>query len=378
MPPLLTLALVALVAVTHAVPPPENVTVHCHNLENVVFWNYSQPSLLPRFVVYVCGYSSGPALVESCNYTRDYFCNISTETRNIDEHFYINVTAVVGKSVSLPTDSTPFSYSTFYDGQCKLDFPKPTLNMDQDSITITFLHPLHEYEKLQDIRNIDDYSLFKFEVMTKDKVASFECDAEEEEPCTETIKVNGSERHCLRLKGGMNGVVTSLEEEVCVGVAPKPDLAYYAVVAVSTITVFVVILVFAVMMYKKITSANSSLPKTVVSVFTHSSSTGTFTMKREPILLPESVGSPTSTDELLKNLESPPLTRSTSDTDCSRFKIGVCRPDTSEGSQGTEGEAEEAETAGFSGSGYDRPKMPFEQHSQVEMSPGDFVHGYRK
>lgn len=40
-----------------AVPPPENVTVHCHNLENVAYWNYSQLSLLPRFVVYVYGYS---------------------------------------------------------------------------------------------------------------------------------------------------------------------------------------------------------------------------------------------------------------------------------------------------------------------------------
>ncbi|XP_023655570.1 growth/differentiation factor 10b [Paramormyrops kingsleyae] len=398
MPLLLTSALVALVAATHAVnlfsstdpvetaysnttdvPPPENVTVHCHNLENVAYWNYSQPSLLPRFVVYVNGYSSGPVLVQSCNYTGEYFCNISAETRNVDEHFYINVTALVGTSVSLPADSAPFSYSTFYDGQCKLDFPKPTLNIDQDLIKITFLHPLYQYEKLQNIRNINDYNVFRFEVITKDKVTSFECDAEEELPCTETIKVNGSERHCLSLKGGMNGIDTLLGEEVCIEVPPKPNLGYYAVVTASAITVFVIFLVFAVMMYKKITSANSSLPKTMVSVFTHqSTSTGTFVVKREPILLPESVDSPTSTDGLLKDLENAPLSRCASDSDRSRFMIGVCQPDASEGRQGSEGEADETETTGISGSGYDRPKLPFEQHGRVEMGPGDTVDSYRK
>lgn len=115
-----------------------------------------------------------------------------------------------------------------------------------------------------------------------------------------------------------------------------------------------------------------------VSVFTQqSSSTGTFVIKREPVILPDSVESPTSGDELLKNFESAPLTRHTSDSDCSRFMLGAHLPDALEGSQGGTGEADETETTGFSGSGYDRPKLPFEQHSPVEMSPGDTPYGYR-
>lgn len=59
--------------------------------------------------------------MQSCNYTRDNFCNISAETWNIDDNFYVNVSALGGGAVSLPADSAVFSYSTLFDGQCKFD-----------------------------------------------------------------------------------------------------------------------------------------------------------------------------------------------------------------------------------------------------------------
>uniref|UniRef100_A0AAY4CMT8 Fibronectin type-III domain-containing protein n=1 Tax=Denticeps clupeoides TaxID=299321 RepID=A0AAY4CMT8_9TELE len=88
--------------------PPSNLTVSCHNLKNVIYWNYTDPSVKPVFKVEIRQYDS--ETMHTVNITETSL-DISSYTDNIKTSYMVSVRAAVGFEVS-EVETAEFSYDT--------------------------------------------------------------------------------------------------------------------------------------------------------------------------------------------------------------------------------------------------------------------------
>ncbi|XP_064173334.1 interferon gamma receptor 1-like isoform X3 [Anguilla rostrata] len=275
------------------VPPPDNVTIQCHNFKTVAYWNYSQPSLHPRFIVELFPYGSSREKnsrylkpdsisesdsVKSCFNITHRHCNVSEPVlRSIQLGFYLNVTAVVGLNRSEPAASAEFTYNSneFQEKLCFLDFPPVNLSKSGGMLKLEFRHPFDIYRKA--LRHVNDkkyYKSFTYEVLGQNMRLVCE---REQGLCEELVSAPGAqEKPCIRLKGTMNNIHIETAEEVCLqelnqtALTIQPPKAYSAdnwslILALAGAGAAVVVFtVCAGLVFRRKTKGSTAFPKIMV------------------------------------------------------------------------------------------------------------------
>ncbi|XP_038830997.1 interferon gamma receptor 1-like [Salvelinus namaycush] len=378
------------------VPPPVNVSLMCHNFHNVIYWNYSEPSLQPQFNVEMTRKYSGAALV--CSNTSLYHCDVSSFTKVILEGYRFILTAVVGQNtnsseISFTYDDTV--YPDLLDVQCSLDFPPVNISAVSDQmIKVQFIHPFHIYKHaiIKDER--PDHKEFNYMVITEYhlKQHSFDCSYKQPHVCEAEILVDGEmDRHCIKIKGKMNNVHVSAHQNICIeGKHGDSGPNYTALYIVIPIVAMVVIAFIMWLIYSKLRSVSFPQPKILASVLSHMSS-GESLMHPERDILSElqTGGSPllqTPVESLPNDCEG---LISTPQEEVLRLPIGlkdqewsggeVMLPNEGSGSslQVTRELGLEVKSDFSELSDYDCPHRPVIIPVIEEMSPGDTVTGYK-
>ncbi|XP_018604992.1 growth/differentiation factor 10b isoform X1 [Scleropages formosus] len=362
-----------------AILPPVNVTVKCKNFENVLYWNYSASALPAYFNVNVYRYVSSPHTVGSCSNTTQHYCDISVETREVEEHYYATVTATVGSNVSSEADSTQFTYYNLFDGHlCAVDFPPVNVSFEEDKMVLSFQHPFRFYRKtLKHVKNKGEYKKFHFYIKYGNESThqTFTCDLRS--ICEEEILIKDGVQ-VVHLWGQMNTMNLSTSKEIVVNLPRKERnslMMLYLIPAIITLVLLIGGIGFPI--YRKLTHSSTSIPKAMASLLSTSPRGASILSPERPntVVVVQSTDSPSSETFLLPDGDCPPVDGAPKDG--SRFPIGVgIDKDTSAGSGGSGSEAESSEanrsvSQAFV-SGYDRPKQ-----LGVEMAPGDTVFGYR-
>lgn len=380
------------------VPPPENVTIECHNFRTVAYWNYSQPSLHPRFFVELFPYGSNSQMVGSCLNITHRHCNVSELVlRSVQHGFYLNVTAVVGLNRSEPAASAEFTYNSneFQEKLCFLDFPPVKLSESDGMLKLEFPHPFNAYSKA--LRNVDNkkyYKSFTYKVLGQENMPLV-CE-KMRGLCENHVSAPGvQENPCIRLKGTMNNIHIATAEEVCLQKLnqtaptiqpPKGDLSL-VLALVGAGAAMVVFAVCAGLVFRRKTKGSTTFPKIMASMLANPHSAKRL-LQPETDATSEVLSVAPRSDSEQESPDGQVPTGTLIPEEGSRFPIGkvIGRGGSfSEGQtydglggseQGSRSEEEEQENSacrGVESSGYDRPHVSL----TFEISPGDRVQGYK-
>ncbi|XP_042162130.1 interferon gamma receptor 1-like [Oncorhynchus tshawytscha] len=376
------------------VPPPVNMSLICHNFHNVIYWNYSEPSLQPQFNVEMTRKYSGAALV--CSNTSLYHCDVSSFTKVIEEGYRFILTAVGqntnSSEISFTYDDTVYSDVVV---QCSLDFPAVNISAVSDQIIkVQFIHPFHIYKYAIIKNERPDHKEFHYTVVAEDplKEHRFTCSYKEHHVCEAEIPVEGKmDRHCIKMKGKMNNVNVSAHQNICIeGKHGDSGPSYTALYIVIPIVAIVVIAFIVWLIYSKLTSGSFPQPKILASVLSHMSSDESLMHPERDILSELQTGGSSLLQTPMESLPDETLTViSTPQEEVLRLPIGlkdqewsggeVMLPNEGSGSSlqvtrelGLEVKSDLSEL-----SDYDCPHRPVIIPVIEEMSPGDNVTGYK-
>ncbi|KAJ7984914.1 hypothetical protein DPEC_G00359700 [Dallia pectoralis] len=360
------------------VPPPVNVSVDCRNFHNVIYWNYSEPSLQPHFTVDRASmYSSQKSVV--CANTSSYHCDVSSFTKHISDTYWIVLTAAVGPHRNKTDISFTYDDTMDSDVMCLLDFPPVNISaVSNEWIKVKFSHPFETYKNYPRTENMD---VFKYTIVMENSTEhKFTCNTQE---CDADIPVVEMDRHCMSIDG-MLGYVKVAPQKICTDRKPDSDHGYTALYIIIPVVGSVVLFFFLLMwLQKKLKGGFSTLPKSML--------TNGF---GGPLLTPEC--------EILSHVQTddsfPPDTPVTSvptgtqTVNCTpqegggRFPIGVTGDEQYGGGEVTSNEVSgsspdetivlKQETENDFPSGYDSCHVPVVMVTE-EISPGDIVTGYR-
>ncbi|KAK6301623.1 hypothetical protein J4Q44_G00276760 [Coregonus suidteri] len=338
------------------VPPPVNVRLICHNFHNVIYWNYSEPSLQPQF---------------QCGNEKNTFWNTNSS------------------EISFTYDD--IVKSDLVDVQCSLDFPPVNISAVFDKmIKVQFIHPFHIYKHAIIKYERPDHKEFDYMVITEYhlKQHSFTCSYKQHHVCEAEIPVDGEmDRHCIKIKGKMKNVPVSAHQNICIEEKHGDSgPSYTALYIVIPIVVMVVIVFIVWLIYSKRTTGSFPQTKSLASMLSHMGS-GVSLMHPERAILSEvqTGGSPLLQtpvdflpDETLTVISTP-------QEEVLRLPIGlkdqewsggdVMSPNEGSGSslEVTRGLGLEVKRDFSELSDYDCPHRPVIE----EMSPGDTVTGYK-
>lgn len=278
--PLFLVLLVWIQAVSAQVEPPTNVTLHCHNLDNVLQWSYDQLSPGLKFKVDISSILSEARVVWVDSPTVQ--ADVSFLSDPVDEYF-VTVTAVVGQNESdvAPPDGLTFSYfeDTLTSQKCSLDFPSVNVTQQDDTILFRFTHPwLLYHQKFPDLPNTkgkkeerkkgpfaqisDRLPVFLYEVEIVNQSLSHHSFTCEESVCKEKLPVEAAQgKHCLTVKGKLKKVAVLQAQEYCSRPVTPPHQSYISIIIVSIVLAVIAFAVTIYMVYRKITDPSSSLPE---------------------------------------------------------------------------------------------------------------------
>ncbi|NP_001117888.2 interferon gamma receptor 1 precursor [Oncorhynchus mykiss] len=325
----ISLILVLSQQVDSYVPPPVNVSVICHNFHNVIYWNYSEPSLQPQFNVEMTRKYSGAALV--CSNTSLYHCDVSSFTKVIEEGYRFILTAVGqntnSSEISFTYDDTV--YPDLVDVQCSLDFPPVNISAVSDQIIkVQFIHPFHIYKYAIIKNERPDHKEFDYMVVTEDhlKQHSFACSYKQHHVCEAEIPVDGKmDRHCIKMKGKMNNVHVSAHQNICIeGKHGDSGPSYTALYIVIPIVAMVVIAFIVWLIYSKLTSGSFPQPKILASILSHIGSVRSLMLPERAILSEVQTGGSPLLQTPMESLPDETLTVfSTPQEEVLRLPIGL-------------------------------------------------------
>uniref|UniRef100_A0A8C7WCV5 Interferon gamma receptor 1-like n=1 Tax=Oncorhynchus mykiss TaxID=8022 RepID=A0A8C7WCV5_ONCMY len=325
----ISLILVLSQQVDSYVPPPVNVSVICHNFHNVIYWNYSEPSLQPQFNVEMTRKYSGAALV--CSNTSLYHCDVSSFTKVIEEGYRFILTAVGqntnSSEISFTYDDTV--YPDLVDVQCSLDFPPVNISAVSDQIIkVQFIHPFHIYKYAIIKNERPDHKEFDYMVVTEDhlKQHNFACSYKQHHVCEAEIPVDGKmDRHCIKMKGKMNNVHVSAHQNICIeGKHGDSGPSYTALYIVIPIVAMVVIAFIVWLIYSKLTSGSFPQPKILASILSHIGSVRSLMLPERAILSEVQTGGSPLLQTPMESLPDETLTVfSTPQEEVLRLPIGL-------------------------------------------------------
>ncbi|KAJ3610680.1 hypothetical protein NHX12_022772 [Muraenolepis orangiensis] len=220
------------------VPPVTDVTLDCHNFQNILRWNYTHDeSLKPRFRVDICAVTGtfDPLWVDY----PDLQCDLSSFS-SPDNDYFVSVTALVGlnESVSAPPDGITFSYyrSSMSSVKCSLDLPSVSVGAQPEvGVTFTFSHPsVHYRQKLvtkpkrQQRTSEDNAKVSKFEyrvvLVTPNKTEySYSCMTKVCEDSVPAVSSAGvqPEGYCVKIDGYWEKMAVRGTQDYCVLAAPS-------------------------------------------------------------------------------------------------------------------------------------------------------------
>uniref|UniRef100_A0A3Q1FZW0 Uncharacterized LOC110967655 n=1 Tax=Acanthochromis polyacanthus TaxID=80966 RepID=A0A3Q1FZW0_9TELE len=265
--------------VTALVEPPGNVTLHCHNLTNILKWDYNQLTPGVKFRVDIQPYKGAAEnfLVEPSDLQAELPPLIDPR-----EEFYVTVTAVMGEEESepSPSDGLIFTYSqeSLVEKKCVVDLPSVNVTIQpHDQIEFRFEHPWLLYKKKlrgggeskskqrrsHDALRSERLPLFTYKVMVVNQGKQPHSDYCEERVCTNTLPVDAAKKeHCLTINGEMNLISVKSNQEFCAqpGEAPSYDYIYVIV----SVLVLIPVAAIGFMVYHKRTRPLSSTPAPLV------------------------------------------------------------------------------------------------------------------
>ncbi|KAK2824480.1 hypothetical protein Q5P01_021655 [Channa striata] len=383
------------------VEPPTNVTLQCHNLQNVLKWTYDQHTPGLRFKVKIHRYDGTPYehLVESPHVEMDLsFLN------DPNNQYWLQLFAVIGQNESeaAPEDGISFSYfkDSLVDQKCSVDLPPVNVTAKPDAfIQFSFLHPWLVYKtKLPSRQNpkhrlkkshesLTDKRLpeFTYDVVIDDQAPhEFTC---EEKVCEKILPVNASqEQHCLTITGELQKMTVKTTQPFCTQLVAEPEKSYNVVSIVSCVVAAVVAAAFVIiMLYRKNTKPSTSLPDTIKKIKSKTQKHQTLGTERVHISVPEV--EPTTPTPLLwqETVDFPCDTTPSPETDLRLPVRGVTeeeimvapmeREPNNDGSAYMEGlglEEEEMANSNDASSGYEKREAV-----SVDLGPDDRAEGYR-
>uniref|UniRef100_A0A4W4F0T1 Fibronectin type-III domain-containing protein n=1 Tax=Electrophorus electricus TaxID=8005 RepID=A0A4W4F0T1_ELEEL len=185
------------------VPPPTNLTLNCHNFHNVLYWNYSEPSLQPLFIVTIRNYEGPRQLV---NTSKNYL-DISSYTQDADDAYFVSVVATLNESaIHSSGRSTQFTYGEFSSKtKCTVDFPPLNISVWSRRFEINYRHPFYIYG-IETLNDTFIYSSTIYSCLVTELV------------CTEKMHLPESlYGSCMMVhfKGSVKGIQTDISRNVC-------------------------------------------------------------------------------------------------------------------------------------------------------------------
>lgn len=345
-----------------SVPPPTNISVVCHNLVNVLYWNYSAPTEEIEFNVTVKLYTGSN---ETMN-TSQMYLDMSKYTSDVGESYFVTVKALDGQEES-KTVSIKFSYSKSWSDEstpkCSLDFPPIETSVHKDKINVSFPNPYYTYN--QESLNED----FTYRVTHDERETSFDC-YDDEELCTAEIQSEMGK--CIDLTFEPTGDVlfSTFNKNVCLPKMPDKPIYIAALVGGGVVILFI-FLGFVWLLCKKWSSI-PKIPEVLINFMTPNKPRSVI---HQPLEIPVSPVSPASHLPLLQpedttDIEVPIVSPPEKDPSITHTEV-VMEPETTCTSE-RDGNFESEESFQDYGksSDYDSPKF------LQEMSPGDFATGY--
>ncbi|XP_062320054.1 interferon gamma receptor 1-like [Osmerus eperlanus] len=203
--------------------PVENVTMVCHNLQTVVYWNHSQPELQPRFTVTLQSYYEGMS-TQVCTDTPAYYCNVSAATQGNIRDDYIVYVNVSGQNESQRASDTTFSYDRRSSSKqiCSVDLPLVNISVQPDHhVNVYFRHPFHIYKKAINLSDRKKSKKFDYVIITKDqKEHDFICYSEDNVCKARLPAEMAADKHCVNIKGFMDALTVTTPELICIDEPP--------------------------------------------------------------------------------------------------------------------------------------------------------------
>uniref|UniRef100_A0A3P8S2D3 Fibronectin type-III domain-containing protein n=1 Tax=Amphiprion percula TaxID=161767 RepID=A0A3P8S2D3_AMPPE len=347
--------------------PPVNVTLHCHNLTNILKWDYNQLTPGVTFRVDIKPYVG---FVFHFVHPPDLQVELPPLTDPSIE-FYVTVTALMGEEKSEPDPSEDgITFSYFKDSsanqKCFVDLPSVNVTTQpHDQVQFSFEHPWLLYKK-----KLRDGGQSKFKKRRRhDPPHSYDC---EERVCTSTLPVDAAKKkHCLKINGEMNLMSVQSNQEYCAQAGEAPSYDYIYVIV--SVLVLIPLAAVGFMVYRKKTRPPSSIPT--------------------PLTMRPFHEYPDSIQEVLPASPTPLLTPTAEQDgrgftavapyDDMRFPIGMTPEDKEGVSDVTEQGEPNVEGSEYMGGGHleepDAGRSAYESRSPVtvELSPGETAEGYR-
>ncbi|XP_076830507.1 growth/differentiation factor 10b [Brachyhypopomus gauderio] len=238
-----------------SVPPPANLSLNCHNFKNVLYWNYSEPSLQPTFNVSVRTYErSTPLSVR----TSEHYLDISSYTQDVEDAYFVSVMAELNESAK-PSSRvfTQFTYGEFPSRiKCLMDFPPLNISVRSRTFEIEFYHPSYIYG----IERLNDTFTYTVEY-NEIESTTYSCFVNDW-ICTEKMHLPESlYGSCMTVHfgGSIKGLYTKTSRNVCSdGLDPdEKDWATLITALVCSGIVLVLVILLGGLLYKKLTHIKS-------------------------------------------------------------------------------------------------------------------------
>ncbi|XP_066535652.1 interferon gamma receptor 1-like [Hoplias malabaricus] len=344
------------------VSPPTNLSVNCHNFENILYWNYSDPIQEPKFSVEIKNYKNDE--IYTVNTSQKYL-DITNYTDDPGNVYFISVTAIQFVSEhSNSLGSTMFTYSSDFQSQskCMVDFPEVNVSVFGHTIEISFYHPYVVYDE-ESLDNEFTYTITCNETECGKNV----CD----ELCKQTVHLPENlygQCFTLHLQGTANDISLESSIQVCSSIVNPPDTPLLITIILCSAIIMLMLTVAGVIVYKKLTQSDSqrALFSKILGIVSQDPS---IVNPEQPTV--SQVTSVSHTPLMITVDEDLVTLIQTSPTEVNHLPIPP--PTELEFNEDQEAEAsEEDDDINFdSFSGYDRKKFP------LEMSPGDEVEAYR-
>lgn len=375
------------------VAPPTNVTLHCHNMKNVVKWSYEDPPPPGlRFRVNLRSFyplNSFPNEMWVDPPAQQQDVSFLNDPQN---DYFLSVTAVIGQNESPPTDIV-FSYSRSSPAEqkCNLDFPSVNVTARHNgSVLFRFSHPwllyfqkpTHSPSKNRRKKKSAELPEFQYDVQIVNQggTHTFFC---EDSVCEEELLVDAAqEKHCLKMQGELQAVSVQAKQAYC---APRQETPSYLLplCVCGGLLVLSSLGLVILMLYRKGTKADIAPPDFLI--FPNKRLKATHTAPKEALNVPE-VGSPTRLLPAEEEEARTPLSPRFTEPEF-RLPIGVFARDEGvivDEEAGMDGESgymggkdldqEDEDEAPYSGNVH----VPYEKRPVLDnLAPGELTEGYR-
>ncbi|XP_062851068.1 interferon gamma receptor 1-like [Trichomycterus rosablanca] len=345
------------------VPAPSNISLTCHNFQNIFYWNYSEPNLQPEFIITVKGYKSGIQFVR----TNQTYLDVSDYSRVVDDVYLVSVTAQVGESQSITSENIDFTYYEDFNSKitCVMDFPTPNVTVLEHKVKFSFYNPFSIY-KVNFLQDVFTYTV------TYNETTSYHDCFEDQDLCTEEIDLQESlfgQCISLHFKGSIS-ISTNITRECCGESmdSPKTDWAIIlTILACIGFAIAILILTGAVFiknLTKPDTESNGAILPKHLDLGT---ADRVVHIPEQPVL--SQVTSDGWTPLIESNQDFPPQTSNTFE-EITHIPLNNSSSTESAGEQEPDEEDTRDEDGTESFSGYDSKKF------LVDMGSGDVVDAY--